>query len=298
MENKEKTNLSVIIPIYNEAETIDSVIFNLKKELDSLNLDYEIIAVNDGSLDATADILNNIKNNSESLEEKIKIVTHAQNKGYGAALKSGIKNSKYDWILIIDADGTYPIDVIGKLLSKTDEHALIIGSRHKKNKAIPFERKFAKKFLNRFASYLAGKKIPDLNSGLRVFKKEIVLKYWELFPDKFSFTSTLTMVAMTHGHETVFIPIDYYKRQGKSTLKSIDFFSFLKLVIKLSLFFKPIKVFVPISLFLLLIALMLIVGYKINFINVLLDITVIVLCATALQTFFFGLIAEIIIHNK
>lgn len=306
----EKINLSVIIPAYNEAESIESVVLNLRNELNNLSLKYsaqsgplqdgeqtvlswEIIIVNDASTDNTKNVLENIQNIGQ-----VKIINHQNNKGYGASLKTGIKNAKYNWILIIDADGTYPIHSIPEFIKNTNKYDLITGRRDTLNSAIPFERKHAKRFLNKFASYLAGKEIPDLNCGLRIFKKDIILKYWELFPDKFSFTSTLTMVAMTHGYETKFIPIDYYKRQGKSTLKATDFFSFIKLVIKLSLFFKPIKVFIPISLFLLLIAIVLIVGYYLNLINVFLDITVIVLCATALQTFFFGLLAEIIIHNK
>ncbi|MFH1610424.1 MAG: hypothetical protein ABIA91_00875, partial [Patescibacteria group bacterium] len=161
-----------------------------------------------------------------------------------------------------------------------------------------WQRKHAKIFLNKFASYLSGQKIPDLNSGMRIFKKEIVFKYWELFPNKFSFTSTLTMICLTHGYDTVFVPIDYYKREGKSSIKPFDFINFLKLITKLSLFFKPLKVFLPISIFLLFLALLLIVALFVNLTSRFFDTTFIILCATALQTFFFGLLAEIIIHNK
>jgi len=284
------TKISVVVPTYNEEESIAETISQLKKELDNLKIEYEIIIVNDGSKDKTQKILNNIN--------YIKTIKHPINKGYGASLKTGIKNSSYDWILIIDADGTYPIHSIPEFIKNTDKYDLITGRRDKPNSAIPFERKYAKKFLNKFASYLSGKKIPDLNSGLRIFKKEIVLKYWELFPDKFSFTSTLTMICSTHGYETKFIPIDYYKRTGKSSIKSTDFLNFIKLVTKLSLFFKPIKVFTPISLFIFFIAICLVIGYFMNITNGFLDTTFIVLCATALQTFFFGVLAEIIIHNK
>lgn len=282
--------LSVVIPVYNEEKSVGQTISQLKKELDSFGIEYEIIAVNDASNDQSEEILKNL--------DYIDLISHPINKGYGAALKTGIKNSQYDWVLIIDADGTYPIHSIPEFLKNTDKYDLITGRRDTSNSAIPFERKFAKKFLNKFASYLTSKKIPDLNSGLRIFKKEIVLKYWELFPDGFSFTSTLTMVCLTHGYETKFIPIDYYKRKGKSSIKSTDFLSFLKLITKLSLFFKPIKVFGPLSLIMLLIAFLLGLAYYTHIISVFLDTTFIILCATALQTFFFGLLAEIVIHNK
>jgi glycosyltransferase involved in cell wall biosynthesis len=290
MENTNQIKLSAIIPIYNEEKVVAQVISELKNQLESLNIEYEIIAVNDSSTDKSKEILEKIGG--------IKLINHSRNKGYGASLKTGIKNSQYDWILITDADGTYPISAIPQLLNKTDKYDLIIGSREKKGNVIPIERKFAKKFLNKFASYLAGYKIPDLNSGLRIFKKDIVLKYWELFPERFSFTSTLTMACLVHNYNTVFVPIDYYKREGKSSIKSTDFLNFLKLVTKLSLFFKPIKVFVPISLLLLLAALLLVVAFFTGLTSKFLDTTFIVLCATALQTFFFGLLAEIVIHNK
>lgn len=283
-------NLSVVIPVYNEEKSVAQTLNQIKEELANLKIESEIIVINDGSKDKSQEILKNIN--------YIKLINHRVNKGYGAALKTGIKNSKYDWILIIDADGTYPVHSIPKFLEKTDKYDLITGQRDTPNSAIPFKRKHAKKFLNKFASYLAGKEIPDLNSGLRLFKKEIVLKYWGLFPDRFSFTSTLTMICLTHGYETKFIPIDYYKRQGQSSIKSTDFFNFLKLVAKLSLFFKPIKVFAPLSLFILSIALLLVIIYFAGLTEKFLDTTIIILCATALQTFFFGLLAEIVIHNK
>lgn len=283
-------NISVIIPAYNEAQSIGAVIANLKYELKNLHLEnYEIIVVNDGSVDETQNILNSISG--------IKVIEHLSNKGYGASIKSGLKKCLYDWVLIIDADGTYPTSAIRDLLIKTDEYDQVIGSREKKSNGIPLKRKYAKKFLNKFASYLSGHKIPDLNSGLRIFKKKIVLEYWELFPKRFSFTSTLTMICLIHGYDTAFVPIDYYKRQSKSSLKSIDFLNFIRLVVKLSLFFRPIKVFLPLSVGLLILALLVASSFVVGLFNKFPDVTFIVLCATALQTLFFGLLAEIIIHR-
>ena len=283
-------NLSIIVPVYNEEKAVRKVITYLKDEMSMINLKHEIIVVNDGSTDNSKNILKSING--------ISLINHSCNKGYGSALKTGIKTAQYPWILIIDADGTYPTNCIPDLIKQTINYDLVIGSREKKNNVIPLKRRHAKKFLNKFASYLAGQKIPDLNSGLRIFKKEIVLKYWELFPDRFSFTSTLTMTCLTHGYETKFVPIEYYKRQGKSSLKATDFLNFLKLVIKLSLFFKPIKVFTPLCLLILAAASLILIAFLAGITNQFLDTTFTILCATALQTFFFGLLAEIVIHNK
>ncbi|MFA5029368.1 MAG: glycosyltransferase family 2 protein [Patescibacteria group bacterium] len=290
MESYQKKSLSVVVPVYNEEKTVGQVMASLKSELSKLDVQYEIIAVNDCSQDQSLVVLEKI--------DGIKAISHPHNKGYGASLKTGIKASQYEWILIIDADGTYPIDSIAKLLEKIPQYDLVVGARDNKSSAIPSSRRHAKGFLNKFAGYLAGREIPDLNSGLRIFKKDIILKYWELFPNKFSFTSTLTMTCLTHQYETIFLPIDYYKRQGKSSLKPFEFFVFLKLIIKLSLFFKPLKVFIPISLFLLFIAILLTILFLVGVLGAFMNTTIMVLCATALQTFFFGLLAEIVIHNK
>ncbi len=284
-------NLSIVIPVYNEEQGVKKVITQLQSALRSLNLEYEIIAVDDGSRDRSYEILTSL--------EGIKTIKHSSNKGYGAALKTGLKQAKYEWILIIDADGTYPPQAIKPMVAAAREgYDMVVGRRDKNSAGIPFKRRWAKRFINWYAGYLAGRPIPDLNSGLRLFKKEIVFKYWELFPDKFSFTSTLTMICLTHSYEVKFVPIDYYQRLGQSSLRALDFFAFLKLVSKLSLFFKPIKVFAPLSLLILLAAILVMVLFLTGFTKVFLDTTFIVLVATALQTFFFGLLAEIVIHNK
>ena len=291
MENN--IQISIVIPIFNEEMALLETINQIKKVMSQSNIEYEVIAVNDGSTDKSEKILKNIK--------RIKTIRHKKNKGYGASLKTGIKNSRYDKILIIDADGTYPVNSIPKMLQYASSYDQVIGARgfiDKGKNAIPPERKHAKKFLNKFASYLVGCKIPDLNSGLRVFRKDIVIKYWELFPDKFSFSSTLTMTFLSHGFDTKFFPIDYYKRIGKSSIKPTDFFNFIKLIIKLSLFFKPIKIFTPLSALFMVCALIIPLLFFTGITQKFLDTTFVVVCAIALQTFFFGLLAEIVIHNK
>lgn len=285
-----KINVSIVIPVYNEEKAVKDVIEKIKSTMSSCESEYEIIAVNDCSTDKSLEVLKSISG--------IKVLEHDPNRGYGASLKTGIKTSLYDWIVITDADGTYPVEMIPELIKHASVNDIVIGSREKKNNAIPGERKLAKKFLNWFASYLAERKIPDLNSGLRIFRKQIVFDYWNLFPERFSFTSTITMITSTKGYNVKFLPIDYFKREGKSSIKPTDFFSFMALVTKLSLFFKPIKVFTPISFFILLMAAIIPAAYLGGCTNKLHDTSFVILCATALQTFFFGLIAEIITHNK
>ena len=286
-----RVNLSIIIPVYNEEKTVGETISSLISKASSLGITHEIIAVNDASTDKSEGIL-------EKFVPSIKKINHPFNKGYGASLKTGIKQSRYDWIMIMDGDGTYPVEFLPSLLKEIGQYDMVIGARDKNSKGIPSERKLAKKFLNRFAGYLAGKTVPDLNSGMRLFKKEMVLNYWDIFPDRFSFTSTLTMIGLAKGYETAFVPIDYYKRQGESSLKAKHFFNFLKLVTKLSLFFKPLKVFGPLSLLMFLGALTIPTAFLLGATDKFFDTTFVAVVALAIQTFFFGLLAEIVIHNN
>lgn len=288
--NKNNFNLSIIVPVYNEEEALTGVLSAITETINPLGINYEIIAVNDCSTDRSAEILKNFP--------FVKTINHTLNKGYGASLKTGIKNSLHDWIMIIDGDGTYPVDALPAMIKETDRYEMIIGFRNKNSEGIILSRRYPKIFLNRFAGYLTGKPIPDLNSGMRIFKKEIALKYWELFPDKFSFSTTLTMISLSHGYETKFFPISYYKRKGKSSIRPTDFFSFLKLVTKLSLFFRPIKVFGPLSLIIFLGASVILAIFILGITNKFFDTTFVTLVALAIQTFFFGLLAEIVIHNK
>jgi len=274
--------LSIIIPVYNEEKVIKQIIENLKKQ----NLDCEIIVVNDASTDKSKKILENING--------IKLINHEHNKGYGASLKTGIKESKNEWILIIDADGTYPAESISKIVKHINKYDMVIGARKKYR---PFYGKPAKWFLNKFASYLTESKVLDLNSGLRMFKKQIVLDFWNLFPQRFSFTSTLTMICLTNNYKVKNIKINYFKRKGKSKLKPINSFKkFFGLIIKLALYFKPLKVFIPLSLILFLVGII-IFFYSLFFTPRVLDTTTAIFIISSIQVLAIGMLADLIVKN-
>jgi len=278
---------SIIVPVFNEEEAIEKNIDSLKQYLSE---DKELIVVNDGSTDNTGKLLGKISD--------IKVINHSVNSGYGAALKSGIRESQGDYVLIIDADGTYPTESLPELISQKDNYDMVVGARTNPQSQIPILRRPAKWVLNRLASYLVGTKIPDLNSGLRIIKKDILMKFIHFLPDGFSFTTTITMAFLTNGYQIKYFPINYYKRKGKSKIRPIrDTLNFVQLIIRTVLYFNPLKVFIPFGLIILAIAI--IVGvYSILFAPKFMDTTVVILCATALQTFFFGLIAELIIRTK
>lgn len=275
--------VTVVIPVYNERSevlqsTIDDLHFSMKR---SKANDYEIIAVNDGSKSKYD--YSRIKN--------AKVIAHRVNKGYGASIKTGIKEAKYEWIAITDADGTYPNKVLHELLEYCGNYDMVVGKRDPKG--VPTVRRFPKFVLRTLASFLAGRNIPDLNSGLRVFRKELALNFWKLFPQGFSLTSTITMAAITNGYEVKFIPIPYYRRAGKSHIKPIaDTSRFLQLIIRLALYFNPLRFFMPLSLAFLGMALTR--GIRDYIVTDKLGGLTLVLFFMAFQTFFFGLLAEIV----
>ena len=278
-------NISVIIPAYNEAAGIGEVLSDLDVVLSRTGHDYEIIVVNDGSTDRTGEILKDLE---------VVLLNHPANRGYGASLKDGIKQAQYEDILILDADGTYPQDAIPKLIADADRYDMVVGSRTGRHVAIPLHRRFPKWMLKKVADYLVGMKIPDLNSGLRVFKKSTALKFFNILPNGFSFTTTITVALLSNNYRVKYIPINYNKRTGKSKFRPIqDTFNLLNLILRTSLYFNPLKIFIPFSLILFLLAVLVFI-YSKFFTPQVMDITIIVIIMTAVQILAIGLIADLI----
>lgn len=281
--------LSVVIPVYNEQDSIREVIFSLIKILSDHKIKYEIILVNDGSTDSTKKILQNIKG--------IKVVHHPYNKGYGASLKTGIRAAKHNTIAMLDADGTYPVDIIPEMLKYTDEYDIVSGARLK-GASIPLLRRPAKFILSMLANFLTGKRIPDINCGLRIIKKDHVQRFFNILPSRFSFTITHLLACLTNEGTVKFIPISYKKRKGQSTIHPIrDFIKFATIIVRVITYFKPLRFFSLVSSSLIGLALWVYV-YNLVFLGkILMDLTIIVLVLSALQIFLFGLIADLLVKK-
>jgi len=235
--------LSILIPIYNEEDSILKTIDEIKSILNNNSLTWEIICINDGSIDNSRHIL---ENNNDII-----LINHKFNKGYGAALKTGLRASKYDTICITDADGTYPNDRIPDLINHYINNNLdmVVGARTGENVSYPFLKKIPKFFILLLANYISNSKIPDINSGLRIFNKKIAFEFFHLFPNGFSFTTTITMGMLCSDYNVEFIPINYYKRDGKSKINPWkDTIGFFKLLLKIALYFNPFKFFSPLIL--------------------------------------------------
>ena len=279
-------SLSVVIPVYNEEKSIEMTVLKLHSILK--NIDYELIVVNDGSIDMTKEVLKEIAN--------IKLLEHSKNKGYGASIKNGIKNSKYDFVAITDADGTYPNERLIEFyqIIKNDKLDMVVGSRTGSNVNIPLIRKPAKWFIGKLANYIVDEKIPDINSGLRIFKKSSFLPFMKIIPDGFSLTTTITLGMLSSGYLVRYFDIDYFKRSGKSKIKPVrEKLNFINLILRIGLYFSPLKIFMPISLFLFFSGLF-VAFYTKYVLNQLADITSLVILLTSFQLIVIALLSELI----
>jgi glycosyltransferase involved in cell wall biosynthesis len=231
--------LSVIIPAYNEEEAVGAVVKRVQKALKGAHLKHEIWVVDDGSRDKTA--LNARKAGAQ-------VLPMGENRGYGASIKAGMRQSRYDLIAILDADGTYPAEELPALMNLMRTADMAVGARIKPGAAIPSPRRLPKWLLGKWANYLADRRIPDLNSGLRIFKKTVAARYEGLFPNGFSFTTTITLALECHGYIVKYHPISYAPRIGSSKIRPFrDTFNFFSLVLRVVMYFKPLKIFIPLS---------------------------------------------------
>ncbi len=230
--------VSVVIPAFNEAEHVGAEIDAVTAALEGTGWRFEVIVVDDGSGDATA---------QRAADAGARVLRHRHNQGYGAALKRGIEAAEHDWILITDADGTYPAEEIPGLLARADRAEMVVGARTGDAVSVPLARRPAKWFLRRLASYLAGRKLPDLNSGLRLMRRDLVLRYEHLLPPGFSFTTTITLAAACNGHEVEYVPINYRRRLGESKIRPWHAYDFTLLILRTIVFFNPLKVFIPLG---------------------------------------------------
>jgi len=237
---------SIIIPAYNEEAAIADVLTDIKLAMARIDYDYEIIVVDDCSNDSTAQKV--LDTNG------VKLVRHKYNRGVGAARKVGISKAKGDFIVMLDGDGTYPAHMIPQLVSFLPEYDMVVGARKEEAGTWKFLRKPAKWLLLKLACFIAESNIPDLNSGLRAFKKKAALKFYGIYPNGHSWVTTITLAFLTNGYSVKYIPIDYYKRKGHSSFHPIrDTYNYFKTINRTVLYFRPLRFFVPFTLLVLLI---------------------------------------------
>lgn len=236
--------ISVVIPAYNEEQSIEATIDEIKKVMkkNKIYKNSEIIIVNDGSSDNTA-----------SIAQKCGavVITNPTNMGYGFSLKRGIKAAKNETIVITDADLTYPFDVVPEMLEKKKEgFDLVVAARTGKYYRQSIFKSILRKMLKRLVEFVSEKKIKDINSGLRIFDKSLVIKYFPRLCDTFSFTTSQTLAYFMNNHFVTYIDIPYNKRVGKSKIKLFrDSLKSMKYILESCVYYNPLKIFTALSMF-------------------------------------------------
>lgn len=280
---------SVVVPCFNEAGGIRATLEDLARVTSVAGA--EIIVVDDGSTDGSGTVLEEIQT-SEALPG-FRVVHNTTNLGYGASIKVGVRHARAGLIVIIDADGTYPCERIPDLVEEAGRTDMVVGARTGGGDRQPLLRRIAKAILRAHCSWLVGQRIPDMNSGLRVFPKDVFHRFFKILPDGFSLTTTLTVAMMRNRYRVAFVPIVYIERIGRSKIRPIrDTVGFMQLILRTGMYFAPLRVLLPLVA-LLGAAFTVSLGYDILMLENLTDKTVILLLF-AMNTALFGLLADMI----
>jgi glycosyltransferase involved in cell wall biosynthesis len=233
-----RCEVTILIPAYNEEEGLPRCLEALMPA--AAEKDWEVLVVDDGSTDGTLEI---------AKQAGARVISHPVNKGYGASLKTGIRNASGGIIVMMDSDGQHNPEDIEMLLKFTDRYDMVVAARSG-SKGI---RAPGKKLLGLVANFLSGFRIPDLNSGFRAFRKETVREFLHFCPNGFSFTTTITLAYLRESYSVKYVPIEVERRVGRAS--NVKFFrdgykTFL-LILRVIVLFNPLKVFIPVSLVLL-----------------------------------------------
>jgi len=227
---------SIVIPAYNEEDAIAETVRACQAELAKTGQPYEILVVDDGSSDKTGEI---------AVAAGARVIRHLNNLGYGRSLKDGIRAATNDTIVITDADGTYPIDQIPSLVQMYREgFNMVVGARQGKNYSESINKGALRFVLKHLVQFTAGRKIPDINSGLRIFSRREAVPYFNYLGDAFSFTTSITLAYMMNGMFIKYLPINYEKRTGRTKVHLFkDSLRTLQCIVEAILFFNPMKIF-------------------------------------------------------
>ena len=228
-------NLSIIIPAYNEKVSVGGVVSSLVERFP----EAEILVIDDSSTDRTSEL---------AQQAGARVVQHKYNMGNGAGIKTGARHAKGEVLVFMDADGQHDPKDINKLLQGiADGYDMVIGARESKTQASK-GRWLGNKLLNRFASLMTGRKIPDLTSGFRAARAETFREFIHLLPNGFSYPTTSTMAYLRTGYPVLFVPIRAGRRTGKSKINFVkDGIRFLVVIMKVATLFSPMRLFFPAS---------------------------------------------------
>lgn len=240
---QDQKTCAIIVPIYNEESCIGNTLGRIRHIIaDVPDYRFEIICVDDGSYDSSQEILHH--------EPGITLLAHTANRGYGAALRTGLDYSQQEWAFIVDADGTYELEDLKHLLAEAQAGAdMVVGVREGASIIRSPIRRIALWLLRKMVHGLTGVMVPDLNSGMRLFRRSLYQEFRHLLPEGFSFTTTLTVASLYSGYAVRYVLTHYHHRVGRSSIKPLrDFLGFAILIIRLASYFEPLRFFLPLSI--------------------------------------------------
>ena len=227
-------SVTIVVPAFNEGPSIGSVVAALRSAAPW----HEVLVVDDGSTDGTG---------QAARDAGARVIVHPYNKGNGAAVKSGIRAATSDWIAIVDADGQHRTADAKRIVAKLGDYDLVIGARDPGTQATA-GRRLGNAVLNRLASYLTERPIPDLTSGYRAARREYLLEFLHLLPNGFSTPTTTTLAFIKAGYNVAFEPIAALPRVGTSKIRlASDGAKFFLILLKVITIFSPLRIFAPVS---------------------------------------------------
>lgn len=283
--------ISCAIPVYNEAGAVAETLRSVADVLSACGRPWQIIMVDDGSSDQSYEA-------AESSGVEATLIRHPVNRGYGAAIKTGFRKAAHPWILIIDADGTYPADEIPKLVRVLDDDEtveMVVGQRTQTLQTDGFFRLQGKAILRILSNFLSGSKIPDLNSGLRIMHISALERFAPLLPNGFSLTTSITLAMLCSGAAVRYVPIQYLHRQGQSKIRPVrDMYNFIVLIARTITYFNPLKVYLPLAVVLVGSSIAITI-YSKYIVGQVMDVTALFLFIAGLQMLLIGVIADLVL---
>jgi glycosyltransferase involved in cell wall biosynthesis len=244
-QDSQSPGISVVLPVFEEAEAIADVIQEIADRLNDLGQEFEILAVDDGSKDGTAEVLDGLR---QRLGGHLRVARHVYNKGNGAALRTGARLARGDVVVYMDSDGQHQASEIPKLLDRIPPFDLVIGARDHRYKSA-WHRKLANRFYNRFASWLSKSQVTDLTSGFRAMRRKPLQHFLPLYPSGFSTPTTITLSFLKAGYNVTYVPVEVRRRRKGSSKISLwrDGSTFVLIILRMIMLYDPLRIFLPVS---------------------------------------------------
>jgi glycosyltransferase involved in cell wall biosynthesis len=283
-------DLTILLPSYNEQEAIAPVIAEVREALREWPGRWEILVVDDASTDQTA---------RRAAEQGVRVIRRPENGGSGASRKTGTRAARGRLIAMLDADGTYVPSYLPEILSYFPDYDQVNGARTSEQGTLKALRFGAKLLIRKLAEWISGKRIPDLNTGMKVYKRDLMLRYLWCMPDGFSCVTSMTLAFLCNGHPVKYVAVDYRKRIGTSKFHPVkDAAKYFSTMVRIIMYFRPLRVFFPMSAILAVLAGAFCVFHSTRRGHLALEDTEVILTVTSLMVLVIGLLADLIVAQR